>query len=256
MQWRCLLIGLFAAVPVVEAQLPPNLPYDGRAILARLRYHSTMDPDGCQDADGSGGPGWGHDYPASVQGLMKAATELTSLEAPVDSFVTLNADDTLLLKYPVAMVTEPGCWNPTDTEVVALRNYLLKGGFLVVDDPTFSDVTPEHCELAIQRFETWIHRVLPAAQIVRVPTSDPIFDGFFQVNPETLPPFWGSQPEIRGIYRDNDPTKSLMVIANYRYALGHQWRWVGNGLGSGLGSGDEATAYQLGLNYLVYGLSH
>ena len=46
------------------------------------------------------------------QGLMKALTELTSLEAPTDSFVTLNAADPLLMKYPVAYVSEPAAGVP------------------------------------------------------------------------------------------------------------------------------------------------
>ena len=46
-------------------------------------------------------------------------------------------------------------------EAKALRDYLLKGGFLIADDFTFFDCTPEHCELAIERFEKWMQKVMP-----------------------------------------------------------------------------------------------
>lgn len=244
-----------------RAQLPPNIPYDGRPVLARVRFTPVGDPGGCLDPDGLGDGGWSHDYPMSVQGMMKAATEVTSLEAPVDSFTTImSVTDPSFMKYPMAMVTEPGCWNPTDAEAKALRTYMEKGGFLFLDDLTFSDGTPMHLELAIARVEAWMKRVLPEGKLVPVPGTDPLFNGFFQIKPEDVPGFGASDGgggAIYGIYRDNDPNKDLMTIVTYRGILGHHWRWVG-GTGSGLGEGDTPSgkAYRLGLNVLVYGLSH
>jgi hypothetical protein len=258
--WPYLLAGLVCLAPCATAQFLPNPPYDGRPTLARLRFTSRPEPVGCQSADSPAGPGWGHDYPASVQGMMKAITSLTSVEAPVDSNVLLEVADPELLKYPVAMLTEPGCFDPTEAEVKALRTYLLKGGFLVVDDLTFGDGTPEHLELSIARVEEWMQRVLPEGRILPLPASDPIFDGFFHVDSAAVPGFGasdGSGGELRGIYKDNDPKKWLMVVVSYRGILGHYWRHTGD-LGSGLGEGQSHSgkAYRLGLNYFVYGFSH
>jgi hypothetical protein len=262
MAWRLLLAGLTvtARPGAALAQLPPNPSYDGRATLARLRFTPRPDPAGCQQSDSPAGAGWGHDYPTSVQGLMKAVTSLTSIEAPVDSNVLLEVTDPELMRYPVAMLTEPGCFDPSEAEVKALRTYLLKGGFLVVDDMTFADGTPEHLELSIARFEEWMQRVLPEGRLLPVPASDPIFDGFFKVDSAAVPGFGASDEsggELHGIYKDNDPTKWLMVVVSYRGILGHYWRHV-DGLGSGLGEGQSRSgmAYRLGLNYFVYGLSH
>jgi len=253
------LLGVVITVPA-QAQLPPNLPYDGRPVLARIRFPVLSDPGACLDPDGLGDGAWSHDYPMSVQGMMKAATEVTSLEAPVDSFVTImSVTDPNFMKYPIAMATETGCWNPTDAEVKALRTYLQKGGFLLLDDLTFGDGTPTHLELAIARIEAWMKRVLPEGKLIPVPASDPIFQGFFKIDPQDVPSADGGRAhaELYGIYRDNDPTQRLMVIATYRGVLGHHWRWV-SGVGSGLGEGDTPSgkAYRLGLNILVYGLSH
>jgi hypothetical protein len=213
-----------------------------------------MEPDGLGDG------GWSHDYPMSVQGLMKAATEVTSLEAAVDSFVTImSVTDPLFMKYPVAMVTEPGCWNPTEAEAKALRTYVQKGGFLLLDDLVFSDGTAPHLELAIARVEAWLGRVLPQGKLVPVPATDPLFKGFFDVDPNDVPGY-GTTADggaaIYGIYEDNDPAKRLMLIVTYRGILGHHWRWK-DGAGSGLGDGGSLSgeAYRLGLNILMYSLS-
>jgi hypothetical protein len=254
-------LGSLAAAMPALAQLPPNPSYDGRPILARLRFPVVQDPSGCQDPDGLGDGGWSHDYPMSVQGMMKAAVNVTSLESPLDTVVTvMSVTDPVLMKYPIVMATEPGCWNPTDTEVKALRNYLQKGGFLLLDDLTFSDGAPVHLELAIARVEQWMKRVLPESELVPIPASDPIFTNFFEINPKDVPGPAGADntnAQLYGIYQNNDQTKDLMVVVTYRGVLGHHWRWI-SGVGSGLGEGDSPSgkAYRLGLNILVYGLSH
>ena len=255
------LCSFLCTVVPASAQLPSNVPYDGRPILARIRFPVVADPGACQDPDGLGDGGWSHDYPMSVQGLMKAAINVTSMEAPVDSVVTImSVTDPEFMKYPIAMATETGCWNPTEAEAKALRTYLEKGGFLLLDDLVFSDGTPTHLELAIARLEQWMRRVLPAAKFVPIPASDPIFKSFFEIDPKDVPGYGAtaeSGASLWGIYQDNDPTKRLIAVATYRGLLGHHWRWVG-GTGSGLGEGDTPSgkAYRLGLNILVYGLSH
>lgn len=55
-KWQYLLIGFMAAAPTVRAQLPPNLPYDGRPQLARLRFNSLPDPVGAGMSTGAAVP--------------------------------------------------------------------------------------------------------------------------------------------------------------------------------------------------------
>jgi len=255
------LLFLATATPVLAfAQIPPNVPYDGRAVLARIRFPVVAEPAECLDPDGLGDGGWSHDYPMSVQGMMKAATEVTSLEAPVDSFTTIEVTRPEFMKYPMAMATETGCWSPSDAETKALRTYMEKGGFLLLDDLTFGDGSAEHLELAIARVEVWMKRVFPMGQLVEIPRNDPVFRSFFAVGPEDVPGFGSTADQgasLWGVYEDNDPSKRLLTVATFRGILGHHWRWVEGG-GSGLGEGGSASgkAYRLGLNILVYGLSH
>ncbi len=246
--------GLLASAALAEAQLAPNLTYDGRPNLARIRYTPMSNPDACQNTDSPGGPGWGHDYPMSVQGLLTGAVAVTTLNSAADSNLVLTIEDPEIMKHPTAMLVEPGCWNPTEAEAVALRSYLLKGGFLIADDFTFFDCSFEHCTLAVERFETWIKRVIPGAKVMPLPASHPVFDGFFKVDPADAPGWSEAPAQISGLYLDNDPTKRLLVVANYWSTLGQYWRYVESGYGSGLERG--GMAYKLGLNYLMYGLSH
>src|SRR6186997_1101501 len=96
-RWRYLLLGSMVATStarVAQAQLAPNLTYDGRVTLARLKYTPVSNPEACQGSDSPAGPGWGHDYPMSVQGLIKAVTSLTNIEsAGADSNLVLTIED-------------------------------------------------------------------------------------------------------------------------------------------------------------------
>jgi hypothetical protein len=209
------------------------------------------DPAGCQVPDSpEQGGAWSHDYPMSLQALMKAFAKVT--KAQVDSFAALTVTDNAFVKYPIAMLTEPGCWKPTEAEANALRTYLEKGGLLFLDDLTMADAAPEHLDLTITRTEAWMKRVLPTGRLVPVPASDSLFNTPFKIDPTNLPVF-RSPMQIMGIYKDNDPTKTLMVIATYRGSLGHSWR---HGSGPDDVNTPKGQAYRLGVNILHYGLSY
>jgi hypothetical protein len=106
-----------------------NIGYDGRFTFVRLNY--TTAPGGYWYR---GEPAWAHGYPLAEQNLMSIMNEVSYLGAHVEEINTLALDDPQLFKYPIAYVIEPDWWAMTDGEAAALRDYLQKGGFLIVDD--------------------------------------------------------------------------------------------------------------------------
>lgn len=214
----------------------PNPAYDGRFTFARLWYGGK----GCFMSEG---PGWRHDYPVAERNLMKIMNDLMdSFDPRIDSSVVFAPDDPELTKYPVAYLSEPGCWKPTESEVQGLRNYLLKGGFLIVDDFRGSQQW--------NNFETQMLRVLPEGRFVPIDRSDPLFDGFFDL---TAMEVGNKHSQFQGLYEKNDATRRLMVVANYNLDIGDFWQWSPDGL---VPVAKGSQAYKFGLNYIVYGLSH
>ena len=65
---------------------------------------------------------------------MKLLRELTDIAPYMEGSNILAADDPDLFKYPVAYMSEPGFWTMTEAEQEGIRNYLLKGGFVIFDD--------------------------------------------------------------------------------------------------------------------------
>jgi len=226
-----------------------NIPYDGRFTFVRVKYETA--PGGYW---AGGRPSWVHGYPLAERNLMKIMNEVSYLHAYDDDINVLSLDDPELFKYPIAYIIEVGWWTLTDPEAVALRAFLTKGGFLIVDDFKMKGWRGLDSG-GWEPFETNVKRVLPGAQIVDLDESHPIFHSFFEINSLTnFPQAYNSgQPIFRGVFENNDPTRRLMIMVNYNTDISQYWEWSGRGFRPF----DETNeAYKLGVNYLIYGMTH
>jgi len=225
-----------------------NPPYDGRFAFARIRY--TTGPGGYYYR---GLPAWAHGYSYAERNLMKIMSELSYLNPHVEDSMALTLDDPELCKYPIAYMTEAGFWTLTDKEAAGFRAYLEKGGFVIVDD--FREVPHDHGGKGWDNFEANMRRVLPQARFVDLDSSHPIFDSFFRIESfDVIPQYYDQgRPILRGLFEDNDPTKRLMIIANLNTDVANFWEFSARGFKPI----DEANqAYKLGVNYVIYGLTH
>ena len=237
--------------PVQEA----NIPYDGRFTFVRIRTDvsggrgmpRSFLPGGRR---GWGQPPWAHDYPRAERNFAKILTATTFVDAYGGGSNILTFDDPELHSYPLAYVSEPGFWWMDEAEEEGLRNYLLKGGFVIFDD--FGG--PRDWA----NFEAQLMRVLPDRRLQDLSTLDPlpvIFDSFFEIeNPEALtPPYGRGLPQYWGIFEDDDPAKRLMLIANFNNDHGDYWEFSDSGW---LPIDLTNEAYKFGVNYIIYAMTH
>jgi Domain of unknown function (DUF4159) len=229
--------------PVID-----NVPYDGRFTFVRVKY--TPAPDGYW---AGGRPSWVHGYPIAERNLMRIMNDISLLNAH-DEINVLTLDDPELFKYPVAYIIEVGWWTMTDREGAALRAYLDKGGFLIVDDfkmPGWRGLPGGGWE----PFEANMRRVLGSPKFFPLDRSHPIFHSFFEIaTVDDFPQAYNAgAPVFRGVYEDNDPGKRLVAIVNYNTDISQFWEWSGRGLRP---VPDTNEAYKLGVNYLMYGITH
>jgi hypothetical protein len=163
----------------------------------------------------------------------------------------LDLDDPEFFRYPLAYLSEPGYWLPSPAEADGLRQYLLKGGFLIVDDFHYAN------EWAV--FEAAMRRVLPEGRITRLDASHPIYNSFFAIDSLAIPyPGTGGpnalMGEFFGIHEDNDPAKRLMVVINYNMDLGDYLEWSADP-GNRYSLTPTNEAYKFLINYVLYGLT-
>jgi len=77
--------------------------------------------------------GWDGDYPEADLDISYRLQELTSIEVNPNP-VVLELKDRDLRNYPFAFLITPWSVNFSDAEIAGLREYLLSGGFLMVDE--------------------------------------------------------------------------------------------------------------------------
>jgi hypothetical protein len=215
--------------------------YDGRFTFVRLRW----DSGGSGFRRGGMSDAWNHDFPRAERNLASLISDLTLVDMRRDGSLILRLTDDELFKFPIAYMWEPGFWQLTDLEAGRFREYLHKGGFAIFDD--FEQGQWAH-------FEQQMRRVLPEARFVKLDRTHRIFDTFFRMKTIDFPhPMMGILPTYYGIFEDNDPARRLMVIANYNNDVAEYWEWSGTGFFP-VDSSNEA--YKLGINYMLYGLTH
>jgi hypothetical protein len=234
-----------------------NIPYDGRFTFARIRYTGISRMSYYyRDI-----PAWAHGYvpdPRRGSGraednLMKIMSEVTYLNPHIDGSVVVALDDPLLFKYPVAYMTEPGWWALNDKEAASLRAYLKKGGFLIIDD--FRHDGDPRMGGGWTNMETNLRRAIPEGQLLPLDPSMRIFDSFFTIGSfDVIPQSYDrDKPEFFGLFEDNDPQKRLMAIVNYGTDISDFWEFSATGFRP---IEDSNQAYKLGVDYIIYGMTH
>jgi hypothetical protein len=236
----------FRRAPTETVKLRTNIPYDGRFTFVRLNY--TTAPGGYFYR---GEPAWAHGYPLAEQNLMAIMSEVSFLGPHIREINSLRLDDPALFRYPIAYVIEPDWWTMTDSEARALRDYLQKGGFLIVDDFKGRNFRGGG---GWEVFERNMKRAFPQGRFVDLDISHPIFHSFFEIKSLNVPQAYvNGIPVFRGLFEENDPAKRLQIMVNFNTDISQFWEWSGTGLRS---IPDTNESYKLGVNYLIYGLTH
>ena len=253
-----MVTGGAPAAPVTSAltaSQEANVPYGAGFTFVRLAYEVGLGAFGGFQRN----PGWAHDYPIAERNLALMIGEMTLIDPYTGGSNIFTTDNPALYQYPIAYMSEPGDWRPSEEEVQGLRAWLLKGGFLIFDDFGGRDWF---------QFEESMKRVLPEHEIHPLDTSHPVFDSFFRI--ESLDFDEGASvtggrgrtrgrggyrgtPEYYGITENNEPGGRLMVVVNYNNDIGDMWEWSDYGFNPVSLTND---AYQLGVNYIVYAMTH
>jgi hypothetical protein len=201
------------------------------------------------------GRSWATDYPKADQIFLSFIDRLLpNLDAFEQEFVVqLHEPD--LRRYPFLYALEVGGMQLSPPEVQGLRDYLLQGGFLVIDD--FWG-TREW-----QNFEYEIRQVLPEYEIVDLSIDHPIFTTFYEIEEIIQVPNVGNGvrggptyerdgfiPMVRGIHDENG---RLMVVINWNTDLGDAWEWADDPY---YPLKYSTYAYEMGVNFIVYAMSH
>jgi hypothetical protein len=225
-----------------------EIPYDGKVTFVRLRWRNGT--FGTRRAPLGGGMNfWLHEFPRAERNLMETLDQVTQVNTRVDGSLILALDDPQLFRHPIAVMWEPGFWVMTDREAALLREYMLKGGFVI-----FNDFELEQWE----NFEGQTRRVIPDARWIRLGPEHPVFGTLFRIEEIAFPHppghhLFGFTPEYFGLFENNDRKGRLLAIANYNTNLAEYWQMAGTGFFP-IDSANDA--FKLGINYILFALTH
>jgi len=213
------------------------------------------------------GAGWRTDYPTAETNLMIRFSELTKTRVSVSrarrpNHWVVELTDDALFNCPFTIASDAGTIGLDDLEAERLRTYLLKGGFLWVDD--------FWGESAWEHWENEIAKALPPAEfpIEDVPLTDPIFKSQYVVSriPQ-IPryPFWAAtgrretsefgeetrEPHFRAI---RDRAGRIIVVMTHNTDVADSWEREGEE--PGYFATFSVVGYPLGVNVLLHAMTH
>jgi len=253
-----------------DIPLPPDYQNSAEWVFARLMYPNHPNAlfgrrgrygrffNGGYPTDWrEGGTSWSQDYPRADRHFAAALRRLTridvrSVEQPVNPD---DLDD--FYNWPMLAVGELGDWKLTDAQIKVVREYLLRGGFMMLDDFWGPD------EWA--RFDETMSKIFPEAKAVEMPNDDSIFHVVYDLDDRfQVPGMWGLSPYSRqfqeravgtkahwmGIY---DQKGRVMVAMSFNSDLGDSWEWADSPT---YPEKYSALGIRIAVNDVVYAMSH
>jgi Domain of unknown function (DUF4159) len=194
-------------------------------------------------------PPWKHDYPDADEYLIGLVHELTGIHVKPDSYQIVRLDSPEIFKYPFLYLSEPGFLTLNDKEIANLGEFIRRGGFIMADDFRTKDFLGGPEELEVLRY--YLKRAVPERELVRLDIKHPIFHSFFDVDTLNMKPPYGDWiPQFWGM---SDEHGNLQLIANYNNDIGDFWKYLDEGQKP---LKESSRAIRLGIDYIVYAMSH
>lgn len=202
-------------------------------------------------------PWWAIDYPMAEMHFLPALNRLTKMSVATDSR-HLEATEEDLFEHPFIFLQQPGQgqWSPNDEEARQLREYFDRGGFMLVDD--------FHGEYEWGIFEESLRSVFPEGDIIEIPEDDSLMHVFYSLEDRLQIPgkrhvrggrgqgfvSMAGPAHWRGLY---DNRGRLKVGINFNMDMGDAWEHADD---PDYPADMTGQAYRLGVNYVIYAISH
>ena len=262
---------LAAASPLLwgqfrRSQSRPDAPYTPpNAEFHFIRLEYTDLPEfhrgfGYASRTGRGNGWWLVDWPEADDNFTTGIRRLTRIDVGEPKHFAL-LDDERVFDYPWIYATQTGWWGLSNAEIERLREYLMRGGFLVTDDMWGAE--------AWEVFRNTMERVLPGHDIPDLEESDPVMHVLYDIGEkdrtfipgsrhlygtagggvQIMQPA-GSNPAWRAIYDDR---KHMVVAVNYDTDIGDAWEFADVPY---YPEKMTALAYRYGINYIIYSMTH
>lgn len=227
---------------VAEAQgfrrrlaIEQNLAPATELVVARWRYGTN---------GWFGHMGWSHNYPSSDRNFNEFIIQSTGVDLELSSFRIVELGSEEVFDYPFAYVSEPGEMALTDQEVDNLREFVERGGFVLMDD--FDG--PQQLDNMLSQ----VRRAFPDKRFLPLAPDHRIFSVHFPLEDlEGMSPYVpGGRIVYYGMLNDDG---EVAIAAGYNNDLANFWDWYDE---ARMPLKPAADAFRLGINFVVWALTH
>lgn len=243
-------------------------PSDGRLgesefVFVRGKYTNYPNYGGRFSGPGRGW--WETDFEDSDRNFLRGVHRYTLLDTNSFAFKALDLTDPELFEYTFLYMNmkripigAPGTGpNFSSEEAAALREYMLRGGFVMLDDFW----GPQHW----QDFLIELVKIFPDRELIKLDTEHPVFHSFFDIDTVAqVPgrsvtwnyggPFYLDDPDFPpSVHAVLDDDGRIMLVANFNTDLGDGWEHT---FYEPYPTKYCNEAYKIGINYIIYALSH
>ena len=250
----------FREYPSAEGEAGGGLPSDwdvpAEFVVGRLMYPQNRCSGFGFGGDWSqGGTSWTIDYPRGDRTFASLLRRLTVVDVrSVEQPVNLDHPDDVF-HWPFLMAIMPSTWDLTDSQAATLREYLLRGGFLMAD--SFFGSLEWRC------FLESMQRVFPDRPIVELPDDHPLFGVVYDFSERKQIRNWRTLRQYGTGYRDDGDTPSwraildddgrIMVAMSFNNDMGDSWQHADDPT---YPQEDSYMGLRLGVNYVIYTMTH
>ena len=209
-------------------------------VFARVRFNQTFEALFQAEAP------WHHDYPYAEDLYLSLIGEFTGVQTSPDDYEIVDLDDDAIFGYPFLYFSEPGFMDLTAREEENLRGYFNRGGFAMFDD--FRGVD-------LQNLGVQLKKLFPNREMFPLTIRHPVFNAFYEIDSLDMTPLYmdsrfSGGPEFWGM---EDESGRLILIANQNNDLGEYWEGLDH---ASVAFEDAADSVRLGINYLIYSMTH
>lgn len=188
--------------------------------------------------------GWWHDYPDAEEHINQIMSEATGVDVDKNSYQIVPLESKDIFKYPFGYISEPGMMQLSDVEVKNFREFVDRGGFVMLDD--FDNAR----QFAVMKEN--IDRVFPDRPMVHLKGDHPILRTYYTIDSLNVesPYDVGAPAEFWGISSEDG---KLQVIICYNNDIGDYWEWIDR---PQYKLKPSAEGLRLGINFVLYAMTH
>jgi len=198
-------------------------------------------------SDGWVNDGWSHDYPTAEEHILQILKEVSAIHTDRLSYKVVDLASDEIFKYPFSYVSHPGEVLPSDEEIENLREYVERGGFIMLDDFGGQGQGPWEMEA----FRDILRRAFPDRDMYRLPEDHELLRLSYQIDDLNMEhPMSGAKSAFYGF---NDSKGRLAMVICYANDVGDYWEFIDQPYYK---LKPSAEALKLGVNIALYALTH